>query len=137
MLMFRTSVALLLVVSVCGCISVRGNVHSEVNTVSPYGKLRHVVFIKFQPTATPADIAAVENGMHDLADEVDEVEAFEWGTEVTGRGLNKGFTHGAIFTFADQEALSVYLKHPAHLHLVESMQPYVAELFVFDYVARD
>jgi hypothetical protein len=120
-----------------GCISVRGNVHSEVNTVAAVGKLRHVVFIKFQPTATPADIAKVENGMQDLANEVDAVQAFEWGTEATGRGLNKDFTHAAIFTFENKEGLQAYLVHPAHINLVETMTPYIADLFVFDYIARD
>mgnify|MGYP002786125538 CR=1 FL=1 len=119
-----------------GCVSIRGGVTHNTVAAVPEGALRHVVLVKFQPAATAADIAAVEAGMAELPARIPEIDAFEWGVEATGRGLNKGFTHGAVFTFDTAEDLQTYLDHPAHKAFVDAHRPVIAELFVFDYIVR-
>lgn len=128
----------LLVSAMCmGCISIRGDVRNDVVTLTPEGALRHVVLIKFQPAATAADIAAVEAGMAELPGAIAEIDAFEWGVESTGRGLNRGFTHGAVFTFDTPEDLQIYLEHPAHTAFLGAHRHTIAELLVFDYIVRE
>lgn len=136
-LSLRFVCAALVAFTCMGCISIRGNVRSEVTTLTPQGALRHVVLIKFQPGATAAEIAAVEAGMAELPGAIAEIDAFEWGVEATGRSLNQGFTHGAVFTFETAEDLQTYLEHPAHAAFLGAHRHNIAELLVFDYIVRE
>jgi hypothetical protein len=78
---------------------------------APY---RHVVFFKFKDSASAEQVQAIEKDFIALAKKVDTVKAFEWGTNVSPEGLNDGFTHCFLVTFADKAGLEVYLPHPAH-----------------------
>jgi stress responsive alpha/beta barrel protein len=121
-----------------GCISVRGSVVTSVEEGGEHleeGALRHVVLFKFHDDVAEDQVNAVINEMRRLPDEIGEVEGFEWGTEISGRGMNQGFTHGALFSFDDEADRDAYLAHPVHQDFVALIRPLMAEIFVFDYWA--
>lgn len=100
---------------------------------APY---RHVVFFKFKNEATAAQVREIEQAFIELAGKVDTVKGFEWGTNVSPEGLNDGFTHCFLVTFADKAGLETYLPHPAHSAFVSRLKPLLDKVCVLDYVAK-
>lgn len=100
---------------------------------APY---RHVVFFKFKDSATPEQVQGIEKGFIELAKKIDTVKGFEWGTNVSPEGLNDGFTHCFLVTFADKAGLEVYLPHDAHQEFVKGLKPLLDKVCVVDYVAK-
>lgn len=100
---------------------------------APY---RHVVFFKFKDSAKPEEVKSIEDAFIALAKKIDTVKAFEWGTNVSPEGLNDGFTHCFLVTFADKAGLEVYLPHPEHQNFVSHLKPLLDKACVVDYVAK-
>ncbi len=100
-------------------------------------KLRHVVIFKFKEDATEADIRKVEEAFAALPAKIDAIEGFEWGTNNSPEGLNKGFTHCFLLTFASEEDRAAYLPHPDHKAFGTTISPYVEDVMVVDYWAGE
>jgi len=99
--------------------------------------LRHIVLFRFKEETTSEQIDAVMAQLRALQDHIEEVKAFEWGIENSGRNLNDGYTHGAIFTYDNKEDLETYLVHPVHVEAADFVREYVESTFIFDYWAQD
>ena len=97
---------------------------------------RHVVCFKFNTDATPEQVAAIEKAFAALPEKIDTIRDFEWGTNVSPENLDKGFTHCFLVTFSSAADLKAYLPHPDHQAFVSLLKPALADVFVFDYVAR-
>lgn len=95
--------------------------------------LRHVVLFKYKPEVTPAQLDEINRAFQDLKRQIPEVRDFERGINNSPEGLNKGFTHGYLITFASEEDRAAYLPHPAHKKFVELIGGKLDEPFVFDY----
>lgn len=113
------------------CISVTGSVYVPRDDADT--PLRHIVLIKFQADTPQAEKNRVMDELGDLEHEISEIAHFESGVDVSGRGLNKGFEHGGVFTFESRTDLDTYRAHPAHAAFVERATPVIDEIFVFDY----
>ena len=100
------------------------------------GEYRHFVCFKFKQGTPTAEIERIEKEFAALADKIDTVTGFEWGTNVSPEKLDKGFTHAFLVTFKDKAGLEVYLPHPAHQAFVKGLKPHLDEAFVIDYVAK-
>ncbi|SMO48914.1 Dabb family protein [Fodinibius sediminis] len=96
-------------------------------------RLRHVVLIKFKENTSEEDIAEVEDAFSALPDKIPEIRDYEWGINNSPEGLNKGFTHCFLVTFASEEDRAVYLPHPDHKAFVEVLEPHLADVLVVDY----
>ncbi|MFP6893571.1 MAG: Dabb family protein, partial [Opitutales bacterium] len=98
-------------------------------------KIRHVVCFKFKEDATKEQIAKVEKAFEDLKKKkkIAEIENLEWGTNNSPEGLNKGFTHCFILTFADEKARDNYLPHPDHKAFGKVLKPILDDVFVIDF----
>lgn len=96
--------------------------------------LRHVVFFKFKESATPEQIKAVEDAFAALPGKVASITDFEWGTNVSEEGHDKGFTHCFLVTFADAEGRDAYLPHPAHKEFGKLVGPVLEDVCVIDFV---
>jgi len=98
-------------------------------------KIRHVVCFKFMEDATKEQIAKVEKAFEDLKKKkkIVEIENLEWGTNNSPEGLNKGFTHCFILTFADEKARDAYLPHPDHKAFGKVLKPILEDVFVIDF----
>lgn len=100
-------------------------------------KLRHVVAFKFKDSATKDDIKKVETAFRDLKKKIKEIQEFEWGTNNSTEGHNKGTTHGFILTFKSEKDRDIYIEHPAHKEFGKLVGPLLADVFVIDFWAQD
>ncbi len=76
--------------------------------------LRHVVLFGFNTKTTPEDIKAVEDAFMALPQQIKCIKSFEWGTDISPEGLQKGHTHCFFLTFTSEKDRDEYLIHPAH-----------------------
>jgi hypothetical protein len=97
--------------------------------------LRHVVLFKFKESSSEEDITKVEEAFSALPDKISEIEDYEWGTNNSPEGLNKGFTHCFFVTFKSEEDRAVYLPHPAHKEFINILEPHLEDVLVIDYWA--
>ena len=61
---------------------------------------RHVVLFKFKDTASAETVAGIEDAFRAFCASLPFVTDFEWGLNSSPEGLNEGFTHCFIVTFA-------------------------------------
>ena len=95
--------------------------------------LRHVVIFKFKPEITPAQLDEINLAFQNLKLAIPQIQDFERGINNSPEGLNKGFTHSYLITFATEADRDVYLPHAAHKQFVELLGGKLDEAFVFDY----
>ncbi len=97
--------------------------------------LRHVVLFKFRE-GIPADtLQNIERAFYSLPGKIPEIRDFEWGLNNSPEGLEKGFTHCFLLTFASEEDRAVYLPHPAHKAFGALISPWLEDVLVVDYWA--
>jgi len=99
-------------------------------------ELRHVVAFRFKETAKPEDVRRVEDAFAGLKNKIPQIQRYEWGLNNSPEGLNKGLTHGFILTFASEKGRDEYLVHPDHKAFGELLRPFLADVFVIDFVVR-
>jgi len=99
----------------------------------PTKLLRHVVLFNFNDKATRDKLQLIETEFASLKDKISEIHSFEWGTNNSPEGLDKGLTHCFLVTFLSEEDRAKYLPHPEHKAFVELIGPYVEDVTVVDY----
>lgn len=102
----------------------------------PKGAYRHVVCFKFKKEATKEQIASIEKAFAELPKKIKTITDYEWGTNVSPEGLDKGYTHCFIVSFKDKKGLEAYLPHKDHKAFVEKLLPILDDAFVIDFVAK-
>jgi hypothetical protein len=87
---------------------------------------RHVVMLRWKPEATPAQRAAVENGLAGLPARIPEIASYTIGTDA---GVNEGnYDLVIVADFANVDAYLVYRDHPDHQSVIrEHIAPILAE----------
>lgn len=96
-------------------------------------QLRHVVMFKFKEDASQEGIEKVEKAFADLQNKIPQIKDFEWGTNNSPEGLDKGFTHCFFVTFDSEEDRAAYLPHPDHKAFVDVLKPVMEDAMVLDY----
>ena len=123
----------------CGCMNDNGPKNNSTASakVSEMKKseqqLRHVVLFKFKEGTTKEAIQNVENAFIDLPSKIAQIRDFEWGTNNSPEGLDKGFTHCFFVTFGSEADREIYLPHPDHKAFVEVLSPHLEDVLVLDY----
>ncbi|ASV29111.1 stress responsive alpha-beta barrel domain-containing protein [Maribacter cobaltidurans] len=95
--------------------------------------LRHVVLFKFKDGTSPEDIKKVEEAFHALPSKIPQIAGYEWGTNNSPEGLDKGFTHVFFLTFNSEEDRAIYLPHPDHKAFGAVLGPHLDDVLVMDY----
>lgn len=99
---------------------------------------RHVVLFKFKETASAKTIAAIEDAFRAFCTTLPFVTDYEWGLNSSPEGLDQGFTHCFVVTFAGPEGRDAYLPHPAHKAFVSRwLDPHLDKVCVVDFAAQD
>lgn len=98
--------------------------------------VRHVVSFKFKKDVAPADIRKVEEAFAALKAKIPQIQSLEWGTNVSGENLDKGFTHMWVLSFADLAAVKTYIDHPEHQAFVALLKPSLEDAFVIDFQSK-
>lgn len=96
-------------------------------------KLRHVVMFKFKEGTSQENITIVEKAFKALPNKIPEIKDFEWGTNNSPEGLDKGFTHCFFLTFDNEEGRAAYLPHSDHKAFGEILGPFLEDVLVVDY----
>lgn len=97
------------------------------------GKLRHAVFFQFKETSTKEEIQGVVEAFAALPSQIDSITDFQYGVNNSPEGLDDGFTHCFLLTFADEAGRATYLPHPAHKEFGNVLRPHMKDVFVIDY----
>lgn len=113
------------------------NINKEDTETMDEKLLRHVVLLKFKESATEQEIAKVEKAFSTLPDKISEIKDYEWGTNNSPEGLDKGFTHCFLVTFESEEDRATYLPHPDHKAFVKILEPHMEDALVIDYWAQE
>lgn len=103
------------------------------NTTVTKKQLRHVVLFKFKESATAEDIAKIEQAFTALPGKIPQIKSYEWGTNNSPEGLDKGFTHCFFLTFDSEEDRAIYLPHPDHKAFGGVLGPHLDDVLVLDY----
>ena len=102
-------------------------------TCEQTAKLRHVVFFGFEETATAQDVKEIEEKFASLPCAIPEIKGYEWGTDCSPEGLQKGHTHCFFLTFDSEAGRDAYLVHPAHKELGTLLSGKLKNVTVIDY----
>ncbi|RMF41134.1 MAG: Dabb family protein [Planctomycetota bacterium] len=100
--------------------------------------LRHVVLFKFKETSSAEDIQRVVDAFRALPAKIPQIADFEYGTNNSPEGLDRGFTHCFLLTFRSEEDRAAYLPHPDHRAFGQILRPHLADegVLVIDYWAQ-
>ena len=100
---------------------------------APDKPLQHAVFLKFKDDADPAEIQKVEKAFAALPSKIDQIKAFEWGTNNSPETNDDGFTHCFMLSFDSEEGRKAYLPHPDHEAFGEILSPVLDKVRVLDF----
>jgi len=95
--------------------------------------IRHVVLLRFKEEASAARRSELALAFAGLERDIAQIGAIEWGVNASAEGLDKGFTHCFVVSFAGAAERDAYLPHPAHQAFVAQLQPWLADVLVLDY----
>ena len=98
--------------------------------------LRHVVSFKFKTGTSDDQINALVRDFKGLRTKIPQIQSFEWGTNNSPEGLEKGMTHCFILTFKNEADRDIYLPHPAHKAFGKKHSPIIEDVFVIDFFAE-
>ncbi len=77
-------------------------------------RIKHVVLLKFKKSTSPQKIQQIFAALDGLREKIPGLLDFSGGPYSSGEGLNKGFSHGFVMTFADAASRDAYLPHAEH-----------------------
>ncbi|CAH0537089.1 Dabb family protein [Vibrio marisflavi] len=97
--------------------------------------IRHVLLIKFKPTADDSGIDQLKTLFLSIPERVEGVTSVEWGLNDSPEGKNQGYSHCVFMTFANEQGRQNYLPHPEHEALKAVFRPLLEDVIVFDYQA--
>jgi hypothetical protein len=72
------------------------------------------VLIRIRPDVSSGTVQRLFAEIAALRDTIPGIRDFSWGPYSSPEGLNRGFTHGFVMTFADEASRDAYLPHPEH-----------------------
>lgn len=96
-------------------------------------KVKHIALLKFKAGVTEEQIDKVFSDLLDLSENIPGIEDYVAGPNSSPEGLNQGYTHGFVITFADAAARDAYLPHPEHEKFKVEALPLVETVAVFDF----
>jgi hypothetical protein len=99
--------------------------------------LRHVVLFKFKDSTAKEDIKKVEAAFSALPSKIPQIIGYEWGTNNSPEGINKGLTHCFFLTFKSEEDRAIYLPHPDHKAFGDVLGPHLDDVLVLDYWTKE
>jgi hypothetical protein len=96
-------------------------------------KVKHIALLKFKDGTPVERIQEAFDQILDITETIPGIEDYVSGPNSSPEGLNQGYTHGFIMTFADAAARDSYLPHPEHERVKALLMPLLDSLLVFDF----
>ncbi len=121
-----------------GCVSIDVKEKSTMTTekITQDSLLRHIVLFKFKEDTSTEELATIEKTFAALPGKIPQIVDFEWGTNNSPEGLDKGFTHSFFVSFKNEEDRAIYLPHPDHKAFIAVASPHIDDVLVLDYWAQ-
>ncbi len=95
--------------------------------------VRHIVLFAYKEIARLDDIKELHRRFTALPGLIKEIEAFEWGINISPENLNEGYTDAYVLTFGNLQRRDSYLIHPDHQAFSAFAGPLLEKVLVFDY----
>jgi hypothetical protein len=95
-------------------------------------KVYHLVLVKFPP-AKAHRMAELAIALDNLRKILPGFLSCSGGTYSSPEGLNQGYTHGFVMTFADPATRDRYLTHPDHEKIKQAFLPDLEGVVAFDF----
>ncbi|GHT81598.1 stress responsive protein [Bacteroidia bacterium] len=92
--------------------------------------LRHVILFDFQDDLSAEQIKEIETAFVDMVTHIEEIKAFEWGTEID---TTKSTTHCFIVSFTSKKDFDAYSVHPVHLQFGKMVHDKIKTVALVDY----
>lgn len=96
-------------------------------------KVKHIALLKFKDGTPQEDIERLFDELLDVTESIPGIEDYVSGVNSSPEGLNQGYTHAFIMTFADAAARDAYLPHAEHERVKALILPHVDSVIVFDF----
>lgn len=93
----------------------------------------HAVLLKMKPDVNQAKIEEIFRELAGLQKLIPGLLSFSGGPYSSPEGLNQGYTHGFLMTFADASARDGYLPHPEHERVKQMILPNLEDVIAFDW----
>lgn len=95
--------------------------------------INHIVLFKLKSDIRPDDIKKLAEELESLKRKIPGITEYSWGSNVSPEHKSKGYTHGFIMTFENEDYRNRYLSHPAHTECVTKyLYPIYEDVLVFD-----
>ena len=91
----------------------------------------HLVFFAVEEGASPEEVEDLLSSIRSLKDEVPSTVDLSVGEDFSGRAGE--YTHALFARFEDTAGLQEYMRHPAHLAVVEKLDNVTTGRIVVDY----
>jgi hypothetical protein len=95
-------------------------------------KIQHIVLVKIA-AAKVHRYGELVKALNELKQQMPEFLAIQGGPYASPEGLNQGYTHGFVMTFANAAARDHYLTHPDHEKLKAAFLPDLEGVVAFDF----
>jgi Stress responsive A/B Barrel Domain len=102
------------------------------------GTVRHILLARLRDGTTADLFQTVIAGLREMAGKIEGIVGFEYGTNTSPEGLNRGLTHVITLTFASAQARDAYLPHPDHRKFADwvGQLGLIEEVLVIDYIPQ-
>ena len=96
-------------------------------------QVKHYGMFQFKPDISAGQIETCFRELTGMVGKIPGLLDVHHGPYDSAEGLNDGFTHGFIMTFASPAARDAYLPHPEHERVKAIVVPCLARVTVFDF----
>jgi hypothetical protein len=96
-------------------------------------QVKHYGCFQFKAHITESQIEECFHAMAGMVGRIPGLLDFHYGSYDSAEGLNDGYTHGFIMTFASPQARDEYLPHPVHEEVKAVVVPCLERVVVFDF----
>lgn len=93
--------------------------------------IKHVVFFKFKPEASPEARSEVVDQLRSLPDKIDLIRSWEIGEDIMHSA--RAWDVVEIATYDDLGALESYMRHDAHMEVVMKLREICEAIGSVDY----
>ena len=97
-------------------------------------KIHHIVLLQFA-AGKAHRMADLTIALENLRRQLPGFLSLSGGPYSSPEGLNQGYTHGFLMTFANATARNEYLAHPDHEKVKQTFLPDLAGVVAFDFEA--
>ncbi|WP_430934186.1 Dabb family protein [Saccharicrinis sp. 156] len=104
---------------------------------TPQQVLRNVELFEWTDSITPQKITELIEHFASLKNEIDVIQDFEYGTDVSVEWLCKKNIQCFIVTFDSEKGRDTYLSHPEHKIFGDSVTPWFKNVLVVDYIIQN